>query len=280
MRIEKIKHYFFGKGIFTGITATLLAVGTDVNLGQDLTFRTWHLIVFFSTLLLYNATEILQESKRFKGIKPGSLYQVIGMFSIFLLLALMFLIPIKAIPVLLLAALLSFAYIFPVYPFRKPVQSLRNLPYLKVIIIACVWMIVTVWLPLMTSENSISPIKIMQLSWDRFLLILITALPFDIRDMETDRKSGIKTLPVRMGSKQTWYLIHVLLLLWLLNAGAGYIWFQQSSLVWVRMFTGGYALIILNAQKLRQSQYYCTAWIDSILFVLGILMLMTSGLEF
>ncbi len=94
--------------------------------------------------------------------------------------------------------LLSALYAVPLLPRAK---NLRNLAGLKIYIVAFVWAGFTVLFPALDAH--------MPLHWDfwiafaqRFLLVLILILPFEIRDLQWDDKS-LRTLPQVLGVKNT-----------------------------------------------------------------------------
>lgn len=104
--------------------------------------------------------------------------------------------------ILLLNILLSILY---VYPSRF---SLRKIPFIKLFVIAFCW----------TSCFVIFPQTLFSSTWNWSLIIMmyfffsLLALPFDIHQLEKDKKT-IQTIPVKLGLKKSQYLMYVLLLL-------------------------------------------------------------------
>ncbi len=91
-------------------------------------------------------------------------------------------------------AVLTGLYAIPVLPHTK---NLRSLGGLKIFVVAMVWAGTTVILPVIAARHSIS--------WDvrvetvqRFLLVLILLVPFEIRDLAYDSPE-LRTLPQRFG---------------------------------------------------------------------------------
>lgn len=89
-------------------------------------------------------------------------------------------------------------YAVPVLPHTK---NLRNLGGLKIFVVALVWAGTTVILPVIAVDQPIS--------WDvqvetiqRFLLVLILLVPFEVRDLVYDSPE-LRTLPQRFGIKGT-----------------------------------------------------------------------------
>ena len=85
------------------------------------------------------------------------------------------------------------------------------MPYIKIFIIAGVWAFVTV----------IFPIKSFGKEWyscdtfmvvERMAFVLAITIPFDIRDMAFDAKTGVKTIPLSIGiQKSKWLSIFLLI---------------------------------------------------------------------
>ncbi len=104
--------------------------------------------------------------------------------------------------------LLSMAYVLPIWKGKR----LRDIPYLKVFVIAGVWAFVTVIFPLKSFAKEWYTCDTFMI-FERMAFILAITLPFDIRDMEWDKKTGVKTIPLSMGIKKTKILSYSLLLL-------------------------------------------------------------------
>ena len=62
-------------------------------------------------------------------------------------------------------------------------HSLRELPFMKTVVVAVVWTLLTVWVP--RGGPDLSPVSL-----ERFLLILGLTLPFDVKDRAADEDRG------------------------------------------------------------------------------------------
>lgn len=62
-------------------------------------------------------------------------------------------------------------------------HSLRELPFMKTVVVAVVWTLLTVWVP--RGGPDLSPVSL-----ERFLLILGLTLPFDVKDRAADAARG------------------------------------------------------------------------------------------
>ncbi len=95
-------------------------------------------------------------------------------------------------------AALTGLYAIPVLPHTK---NLRSLGGLKIFVVAVVWAGSTVFLPVIAAGESISwDVRVETLQ--RFLLVLILLVPFEIRDLAYDSPE-LRTLPQRFGITKT-----------------------------------------------------------------------------
>jgi len=97
-------------------------------------------------------------------------------------------------PPLILAVL----YILPL----RNGQSLRQVPFLKIFLIASTWVWVSTYLPIHISGVEMDTEKILFLC-HRFIFIFAITIPFDIRDVYTDQVSHLQTLPSYYGIERS-----------------------------------------------------------------------------
>ncbi|MBC7450172.1 MAG: UbiA family prenyltransferase [Cytophagales bacterium] len=104
----------------------------------------------------------------------------------------------------------------------KSVHSgfLRELPFLKSIILALAWVSITSILPI--SEDGfqwVHDIHCLLFILIRFLTCFLIVILFDFRDVSSDEKTGVRTIPVILGATVTayiWYVIVLVIVLLLL----------------------------------------------------------------
>ena len=102
------------------------------------------------------------------------------------------------LPGLLPLAALALLYSWPLGRWRGQRRALREVPLLKVFLIAGVWTAVTVGLPALARHHPLADAA--GLLTQRFCLVLALAIVFDIRDLSRDRAAGTRTFPVLLGS--------------------------------------------------------------------------------
>ncbi|MBT9394120.1 UbiA family prenyltransferase [Hymenobacter sp. NST-14] len=102
-------------------------------------------------------------------------------------------------PFLAHLGIISVLYSMPLVRYRGRWRALRDLPLLKVFLIAYVWAAVTVWVPALYQGRPLGSAAVLPLFAHRFLFILALALVFDIRDCTKDRLTGTRTFPGVLG---------------------------------------------------------------------------------
>ena len=101
------------------------------------------------------------------------------------------------LPVLLPLAALAIGYSWPVLPWRGRWRAIREVPLLKVFLIAGVWAAVTVGLPALALHRPLA--SALGLLVQRLCLVVALAIVFDIRDYSRDRLAGLRTFPTQFG---------------------------------------------------------------------------------
>ncbi len=178
-------------------------------------------------------------------------------------------------------ALISLAYALPFIPFKKRWLRLRDLPFIKIFLIAFVWAWVTVTIPerlaLKTIQIAIPEVLFSEHTswfWASFSFLLALTIPFDIRDIRIDG-ADLKVLPVLLGVRGAKWLSACLLLL------CPAIWFfylVKSSLI--REYPEHFAMLIglslwaliavvvVSFASPKRHEYYFSFWVDGLLILL------------
>lgn len=169
-------------------------------------------------------------------------------------------------------AVITFLYAIPFYS-RNYVfdaqNNLRDIGGLKVYIIAFVWSVVTVILPLINEGYDLS-FDVLVSSFQRFVFVLVLMLPFEIRDLRYDSLK-LATIPQKIGVKLTKLLGTLGLIVFYLSE-----FFKDYLSNNQLMETFVIALITLGFvwfSKEHQSKYYSAFWVESIPIVWLLLLL-------
>ena len=94
----------------------------------------------------------------------------------------------------------SFITLFYLFQFPGLGKTLKQLPYLKTLLIPFVFVWVVVLIPaFIQGQMSEQPISLSTTLWV-FIFVFAITLPFDVRDQYFDKKEGIKTLAHYLGT--------------------------------------------------------------------------------
>jgi 4-hydroxybenzoate polyprenyltransferase len=275
--IRRIGHYFLFGNIFIALCAVCLLVATHQLTGLPISWALggW---VFLATFFLYNFDTLLPTKLHYYGhlsrrkvwvlAHRRQLATGVAGAGLAVLFIFYWTFRLAHLWVLVHLALISMFYSLPVVPGPKGWVLLRNIPLLKVFLIAYVWACVTVWLPLLGAGWDIRSGEGWHLFGQRFLFILPLTILFDIRDVEKDQATATLTLPRLVGVARAkaiaWFiLLAYLLLVILTQSGSHRVALVSCGLV--------YGIVIGLAHK-RRSEYFYALAADGIL-VLPMLLL-------
>jgi 4-hydroxybenzoate polyprenyltransferase len=181
-------------------------------------------LLFTSTLGIYNFSILLSKPKHpekspYKRVRwffaHYRLMVTFTLISLLSLIPLFFLLSMESRILLVFLSILSFCYSLPLFTLGEQKFGLRNIPGLKTFLIALVWTMSCVLLPVLEAQDlhltdiAMRDVTIMMAK--RFLLIFALAIPFDIRDLFSDRQAGLKTIPVAWGEKNAYLFCQFLL---------------------------------------------------------------------
>lgn len=211
--------------LFTSMFAACCSVGLCMATERLLIdhiptlFIPLHVLVFGSTLMVYNAHNIAKRSRpdisdRFDWSQYHKLwhYFLLGAGAIMCAASLLVL-SWKMLIGCIVLGLLSFAYSLPLLPFKDK-KRLRDFGWIKILVLTSVWTIVTSILPMLYWGKIILhyPFEILI----RFVFLFTLCVAFDIRDMQTDLDADIYTLPNLIGEKNSYKLMNNTILLFVL----------------------------------------------------------------
>jgi len=100
---------------------------------------------------------------------------------------------------LVIPSILSLGYVLP---FVKGKKRLRDFDYIKIFLIAIVWGVITVLMPILERTTNLELAHLLVLLERMFFIFAIT-LPFDIRDLKIDAHIDVKTIPAIWGIKKS-----------------------------------------------------------------------------
>lgn len=206
--------------IFISLCTVALCMQTSMELQLPFNSVPFYVLVFSATLGQYNIHYYIKKSARAHSDRFAwsqahrqvhvwlNVVGAIGVMYGLLHLQL------KHYLVLGIIAAITVLYSFPFLPFTHK-RRLKDYGLLKILTLSYVWVLITVWFPVVT-KMKVTP-DFMSVFLERFLLLFVLCLAFDIRDMEADRSEGIGTIPVACGSNRSYQIIWLGLVLMVLT---------------------------------------------------------------
>lgn len=161
-------------------------------------------------------------------------------------------------------------YATPIFRIKHKWIKLRDIPFFKVFLVALIWAMVSVYLP----------IELLDLEWttkitNRFvaniLLIIGITLPYDIRDIPVDES---KTFANTIGELKTIRLSQFILVLWCFVES----YLNESSWV-VSVLVFLYAIILISKTKISSPSMHYAFYLESIPIVYFILFFLEFNIK-
>ncbi|MDP1728171.1 MAG: UbiA family prenyltransferase [Bacteroidota bacterium] len=266
--------------IFISVAAVFLAIETQIQLGMRPQWHPYLFIIFFATLFEYNLHRFVTvitnkealNSDKHSWVKQHLLlfYALVAASVIGFVISLFFAkkgVLITLAPI----ALITVFYSMPVYKVKKNIFRLREIHFLKIFLIAFVWSTITVLLPVIQSENSFNTNHIVLILTERFLFIFAITIPFDIRDMEIDRQSGLKTIPLLIGETRAYRLSNILLGIFFVICLFHYITHNSYSLLYPLVISAASTFLFLNVKAIGKIPDYHFGILDGTMLLQGLL---------
>lgn len=169
----------------------------------------------------------------------------------------------KVWPIFLISGILSFFYVWQIPGLNG--KNLRDLPGIKIYIIAVVWVLITVLLPYLVNPN-LDLKSTGLLFFSEVLFMISITIPFDIRDINLDEASK-KTIPQLIGVKKSIYISIALLLI--SQCLMQYILPSFNlSVVLITLITG----VLLYFTTIKRIELYFSGLIDGLLILQPLLL--------
>jgi 4-hydroxybenzoate polyprenyltransferase len=261
-------------------SSVFIAIGTVslIQLNMELVSGKWHLdnysiFAFFATIFLYslhrlygiNRVKGFDHEIRFSAIKTYRshvmLYCVTGAAG-----ALIYFFQLPHLIKLLIVtpAVFSLLYVLPVFPGER---RLRDFHFIKILAIAFVWAWITSFIPEYIVLGGLDLHQCFSFA-ERLLFFIAITIPFDIRDLEVDAGSSVKTIPSTIGiSKSKAIAIICLILHLIIVISLSYYGYYLKGILfpYAVLFIVTSTLILLAHPK--WSDYYYSGLLDGMMIL-------------
>ncbi len=281
--------FIINTNLYIAFAAVCITVASQVQLGMQPQLQAYLAVVFFASLLDYNAHRLITVGSKPEAFRSEKyqwsaahlpLLKMMLVFAAGGLAGGLLLTGIKILFVLAPLAILSMLYSLTVSGKLKRNFRLQKIPFLKTFLIALVWTSATVILPGMLSDHSPGIYQVLLEAIERFTFIFAIAIPFDIRDIKTDLLCGINTIPVAVGEKKAILISNATLLL---SMAIAVIHYHQQNLVFIipaYLFSAAATLILINSHTLKKLSLYHHGILDGCLLLHGILISISFFFQF
>ncbi len=148
--------------------------------------------------------------------------------------------------------------------YSAPLINFKRIPFLKIFLISYVWSVSTVILPSINKEFGVLDKEVIEIFVQRIIFILALAIPFDIRDIELDKRNNIDTLPTLMGFRRAKLLSVILLILFIV---LGCFFYGLDYTFYSRLVIGILAIFLIIKIKRSRSDLYYMVGIDGIMIL-------------
>ena len=209
---------------------------------------------FFASVVAYNFIKYAAVWKKGNIYKPTSIKVITALCFIGLLIN-MFFVPFKVIQLSTSLAFLIYAYTFPV---SKHIKKLRQIPLLKLVIIAFVWSIVSLLFPVFSTDKNISLDILFFKVAERMVWIFALMIPFEIRDLADDEKNGSSLVSIIGVTSAKYLSIGLLILLFGLH------WFFISPIAISDLLIYISLLLAILFARRKQPTYYSSLLVESL----------------
>lgn len=265
--LKRLLDFYINSSIHVALSVFALVSMTGYMFAID-KINDLALFAFFGTIVGYNFVKY-DALARIKKLQMRTELKLIAALSFFSFLATGYFFfqleqTTKIIAVVFL--ILTMLYTLPFFPNRK---NARNWAGVKIYIVALCWVGVTLFLPLI---NAGIPMRmdILILAVQRFILIFVLVLIFEIIDLQVD-DPNLKTVPQQIGVELTKVVGCVLLFVFILLGFFQTEFSFQTLLIRLGIaFTVFFFLLFANE---RRSKYYSSFWAESIPILWWILLI-------
>lgn len=242
-------------------------------------------LLFCSTLALYNFSMLMSKPADARRSPFRRVRWIFGHYRLTISLTiiavvsicvLVFFLKIPSILLLAFLGMISIAYNLPLFTLNDRRFGLRNIPGLKLFLIAIIWSFSCVLLPIVEgSERHLVDIKVADavlLVGKRFLFIAAITVPFDIRDLFQDKYFNLKTIPVVLGERKAYLFCQLLLLIYVLLL----LMFTKhfNADFWALTVTAAVSGWLILKSEIKKDEFYYFGFLDGTMLLQFLMVLL------
>ena len=255
---------------------------TQIQLGMKPQWHPYLFLLFFATLFEYNIHRLLCILSNKKALESDNYQWVRENLKVFYLLVLLsvvgfIIVLFQAKKEVLLAlapiAMVTAFYSMPFTSNQNFLFRLREVPYLKIFLIALVWASSTIFLPIIQADYPFHNSHVSSMFLERFFFIFAITIPFDIRDIEIDKRAGLKTIPLLLREDKSLWIAYGCLLIFVFISFFHYKQLNKGYILYALSISAITTFLFLYVKKIRTLKYYHYGILDGTMLLQGLLVL-------
>ena len=253
--MKKLFNFYIYSSIHVSLAVLALTLVSYYYFEIPLDFRVLF-FTFFASIVGYNYTKHTWVLFRKNVTKTQRSIQSVTSLSLVIAGFFFFKLNLGAQFVILLTSLFTVLYAHSVLKHK----NLRSIGGVKIYVVGFCWVGITLFVPLLEADYLINSDVIVK-SFQRFLLVIILILIFEIIDLKEDSPS-LKTVPQTIGIKNTKLVGMILLVVFFCLE------FFLSDVRISQLIINGILVLIISLFTVyadeEKSKYYTTFWVESI----------------
>ena len=277
--IKKFSELLLFGSIFIAACAVAMCVETNLLLHLPLNDPRFYVFVAGATLVQYNMhylfkTSAVQGSTRLAwSLRNKALHRVLILVGTAMILFSLSGFKLRHYLVLLVFGALASLYSFPLLPFKEK-KRIKDFGLLKIITLALLWTLVTVWFP--ADQAHLPGLSFQLIFIRRFIFIFILCLVFDIRDMEIDGRQHINTVAIQLGNKKAYWLCYALLALFAALSFIQFLVVPDAAQLVAMLLSAAATIIPIEMSKKNNSDILFLAFIDGMMLLQALLVIFAT----
>lgn len=245
----------------------------------------WHpylFIIFFATLFEYNLHRLITvitnkealNSDKHKWVRENLKgFYLLVFLSVTGFVCVTFLAKKDVLIAFAPIAAITVFYSLPIFGNKRTIFRLREIPYLKIFLIAFVWASSTILLPIIQSDNTFDRTQVIAMYVERFFFVFAITIPFDIRDIVADKQAGLKTIPLLLNENESLAISYLSLFVFFIISFFHYQMLDYWFIILPLSISALTTFMFLNSKKIRNVTYYHYGVLDGTMLLQGLLVL-------
>jgi 4-hydroxybenzoate polyprenyltransferase len=260
---------FIKSRLLISTAAALLALASQVQFGSKPVLNPSIFLIFFGTNIYYNIHRIFYQFTANKN--RNILFTLQAIFIIIGFLVCLRYCTFQESMLLVFVMLMASFYSFPYLKNTNSLFNLREVPYIKSLMVVFIWAIVTVLFPYLGENTKADKLVLYSIFIGCSCFIFALIIPFDIRDTEDDRNIGMLTIPIKFGAKKSMLLANGSLFIYLISSyfvglkTGKYFLMASHSIVFIITY------YVINTKRLIKDKIYYEVILDGMILLNGLI---------